>query len=161
NYTDEWHKEAARRKLPNLHSTVDSIPVLGTDKNLNLFEKYKVMTKEEVNSRIHIFLEKYIKEVTIEAEAMVLMARQIILPAGLEQQTLVANAVGATQNAGVKVDREKELLTAFVELVTKFADKTEALDKATHHHDNDPHHHAKYLHDKVLPLMVDLRHLGD
>ncbi|MHB2020551.1 MAG: glutamine synthetase III family protein [Candidatus Xenobia bacterium] len=161
NYTEEWHKEAARRGLPNLRSTVEAIPVLGTDKNSALFEKYKVLTREELNSRIHIFLEKYVKEVQIEAEAMVLMARQLILPAALEHQTLLANAVNSASTAGVKADKEKDLLVGFVDLVSRFADTLEALDKAATHVGHDPLEHAKYLHSKVLPKMSELRALGD
>lgn len=161
NYTSEWHEEAARRGLPNLRSTVEAIPTLGAEKNLALFEKYKVLTREEVHSRIHIFLEKYIKEVTIEAEAMVLMARQHILPAALEQQTLLASSVTSTESAGVKADVLKKKLEGFSSLVARFTQKTDELDEATRHEGHSPAEHAGHLRNKVLPLMSELRTMGD
>ncbi|HEY4000748.1 MAG TPA: glutamine synthetase type III, partial [Candidatus Xenobia bacterium] len=161
NYTAEWHAEAAKRGLPNLHNTVEAIPVLGQDKNAALFEKYKVLTHEELHSRVHIFLEKYVKEVQIEAETMVLMARQLIHPAALEQQTLVANALNAAVTAGVKSDSQKQQLEVFVGLVDKFSGKATELEHAAEHAGSDPLDHAKYLKDKVLPVMVELRKLGD
>ena len=50
-YSDEWVAEAERRGLPNIKSMVEAIPALTTDKAINLFEKYKVFTKAELESR--------------------------------------------------------------------------------------------------------------
>src|SRR5207247_1657187 len=66
NYTAEWHAEAEKRDLPHLRDCLSAIPVLSSPKNIALFEKYKVLTASEVESRTHIFLEKYSKELLIE-----------------------------------------------------------------------------------------------
>src|SRR5690606_29334911 len=101
NYTAEWHAEAERRGLPNLKDCVEAIPVVAAEKNVELFAKFGILTKEEVESRVHIFMEKYAKELLIESEAMVLIGRQTILGAALEHQTELAKAVTATEAAGV------------------------------------------------------------
>src|SRR5436305_1250964 len=51
NYSEEWHKEAEKRGLPNLKSTVESLPVLIRKDSTDLFAKYKVLTERELPSR--------------------------------------------------------------------------------------------------------------
>ena len=101
NYSAEWHAEAARRGLPNLKDSVEAIPRICSDKATALFSKYKVMQPAEIESRLYAYMEKYAKQLLIESESMVLMARQMILPAALLHQTRLANAIAATNNAGV------------------------------------------------------------
>jgi glutamine synthetase len=161
NYSAAWHAEAEKRGLPHLRDSLVAIPVLSNQKNVDLFEKYKVLSKSEVESRAHIFIEKYAKELLIESEAMVLMARQVILPAALDQQTALANTVSACNAAGVKSDDAKALLEHFVGLTTKFRKTLDALDEADNHTSDDAHEHARYMKSKVVPLMVELRALGD
>src|SRR5438045_2599298 len=93
NYSEEWHVEAGRRGLPNLKDSVAAFGVLRARKNGELFRKYGVLTKSEYDSRIHIAIEKYVKQLGIEAETMVTIAKSQILPAALGHQTRVAGAV--------------------------------------------------------------------
>ncbi len=161
NYTSEWHAEAERRGLLNLKDCTAAIPALGGDKNVELFEKYKVLNKTELDSRVHIFMEKYAKEMLIESEAMVLMGRQLIGPAVLEHQTLLANCVTASQNAGAEVKSIKASLDSFAKLASRFDAALEALDEADSHHVEDPFEQGRYMKSKVVPLMNELRRLGD
>ena len=75
NYSEEWHTEADRRGLPNLKDSVEAFQVLRAKKNVDLFKKYGVLNKAEYDSRIHIAIEKYVKQLAIEAETMVSIAR--------------------------------------------------------------------------------------
>ena len=61
NYTEEWHKEAERRKLPNLKTTPEALKALDTEKAMKLFEKYNVLSRVELKSRYTIRLEKYMQ----------------------------------------------------------------------------------------------------
>ena len=70
-YSEEWVEEAKRRGLPNIKSMVDAIPALNTEKAVALFEKFKVFTRAELNSRVEIEYETYAKEINIEARAMI------------------------------------------------------------------------------------------
>ena len=60
-YTDEWIEEATKRGLFNLKSTPDALPQWIADKNIELFTKYHIFTKEEIESRYEIWLESYSK----------------------------------------------------------------------------------------------------
>ncbi len=161
NYSEDWHKEAERRGLPHLRDTVDSLANLRLKKNSDLFRKYAVLNKAEYDSRVMISYEKYVKELTIEAESMVSMARIQILPAALTHQRRVAEAVVATEAAGVKAKDTLTALGEFVNLVTRFQEATATLEKAVGHHDDDPIKHATWIRDRVKPAMAQLRTYGD
>ncbi|MBA4067604.1 MAG: glutamine synthetase type III [Isosphaera sp.] len=161
-YSAEWHKEAERRGLPNLKSTTDAIPVIVRKDTVELFSKYKVYSERELQSRYAIFSEKYVKEVTIEANMMVHMAKTMILPAALRYQAEVATAVNAAKAAGVDAGAQFDALKGLTAVIGRFQAATADLEKAGHHEGNgDPYHHAKYIKDAVIPRMADLRVLGD
>ncbi len=161
NYSEEWHQEAEKRGLPNLKDSVQAIPVLGSKKSKDLFKKYKVLSPAETESRVTIFLEKYAKQVQIESEQMVLMARQLILPAALRHQRVMAEAVASSEGAGVEAPVERKALESFVDLLGRFRTAVDALDEADNFHDDSPLAHAKHLRGKVMPLMEDVRALAD
>ncbi len=161
NYTEAWHKEAAKRGLPMLEDSVAAFPVLGNRKTTDLFKKYGVLNKAEVESRLHITVEKYVKQKTIEAETMVQMARQLIIPAALEHQQRTAAALLSTEGAGVKDGRLKKSLGEYVSTVGDFVAAVDALEKVGAHHDDDPMTHAKHIKGKVRPAMAEVRKLAD
>jgi glutamine synthetase len=160
-YSAEWHQEAERRGLPHLRDTVEALPVLGSERVSQLFEKYKVLSHVEVESRLHIYLEKYVKQLLIESESMVLMARQLILPAAVQHQTRLAQAVAATMQAGVGCKDQQVELTEFVKLVYRFTSAVSALAEADNEPDPDLLKQARYLRDHVIPLMQTVRELAD
>ena len=112
-YSIEWHKEAARRGLPHLRDSVEAFPVLKAKKTVDLFKKFGVLTKAEVESRYHIAVEKYVKQLGIEVEMMIAMTRTMILPAALRHQVLLGDAVTATESAGVDCDDTVKALEAY------------------------------------------------
>ncbi|MEO1717439.1 MAG: glutamine synthetase III, partial [Planctomycetota bacterium] len=93
NYTEEWHDEAERRGLPNLRESADAIPVLSSRDNVSLFKKMGVLTKQEVDSRTTIFLEKYVMQIQIEVGTMLELARGSILPAARKEQQRMAQTL--------------------------------------------------------------------
>jgi glutamine synthetase len=97
----------------------------------------------------------------IEAEQMVLIARQMILPAAYEHQARLAEAVASTQAAGIECDDAVSTLEHFVALVTKFSQALNSLAATENHEDEDPKKRAKYMRDTVIPRMEELRRLGD
>jgi len=160
-YSAEWHAEAAKRGLENIRDSVEALPRLATEKAVKLFTKYKVLDKLELESRVFAYTEKYNKQILIESESMVLLAKQLILPAALRQQQLLASAVSASIAAGVDPGPQKLVLQAFVDLTNRFSACADELAAADDHAGDEPLAHARYLRDKILPLMNGLRALGD
>jgi glutamine synthetase len=161
NYSEEWHAEAGRRGLPNLKDSVAAVEVLRARKNVDLFRKYGVLNKAEYESRIHIAVEKYVKQLTIEAETMVSIARGHILPAALEHQRRLAEAVAATKAAGVEPGESAKVLKEFVGLVDDLRRRTAEVERLSAHHEDDPMRHAASMSRELKPKMAALRAAGD
>ena len=110
-YSDAWVEEAERRGLPNIRSMVEAIPALTTDKAINMFEKFKVFTKAELESRAEIKFESYAKAINIEARTMIDMASKQIIPAIIKYTKELADTVVAVKEAGADASVQAELLT--------------------------------------------------
>ena len=80
-YTEEWVAEAEKRGLYNLASTPDCLPQILAEKNVELFTRHHIFTREELASRYEIFLENYVKTVAIEAKTLREMLAKDFLPA--------------------------------------------------------------------------------
>ena len=161
-YTDEWQQEATKRGLPNMKTTVESIPSVISKASIDLFTKYKVFSEKELHSRYVIFSENYVKTIVIEANMMLMMAKTMILPAALRYQAEVATAVTTTKAAGVENGAQLEALKELTATITSFQSASAALEKAVNHHaDGDVYAHAKYARDSIVPKMTDLRTFGD
>ncbi len=161
NYAEEWHTEAERRGLPHIRDTVDSLASLKAKKNGDLFKRYGVLNKAEFESRITVQYEKYVKQLTIEAETISVLTRRQVLPAALRHQHRMAETVTTTEAAGVKCNDTRAALGEFVNLVSRLQEALGRLEKATAHHDDDPVKHATWIRDKVKPAMEDLRTYAD
>lgn len=80
-YDDAWIAEAERRGLANMASTVDALPMYTAPRNVELFVRHGIYTREEMEARYEIHVENYARVLTIEAKVMVDMIRREILPA--------------------------------------------------------------------------------
>ncbi len=109
-YSDEWVKEAERRGLPNIKTMIEAAPALTTEKAVALFEKYKIFTGSELESREEIIYETYAKTINIEALTMIDMAGKQIIPAAVKYSGELARTVNEVKAAGVNAAAEDELL---------------------------------------------------
>ena len=116
NYSEEWVQEAAARGLLNLKTTPDALALLSSDKNVALFEKHGVFTKEEVESRQEILFESYTKTLSIEALTMLDMVRKVIFPAVIGYVKELSETALAIKSVGIDADVSTE-----TELVKKLS----------------------------------------
>ncbi|MFI5208978.1 MAG: glutamine synthetase III [Gemmatimonadales bacterium] len=161
NYSSDWHAEAERRGLPNYRDSVAAFPLLRNKKNVDLFRKYNVLSKAELDSRTHVVIEKWVKQLIIEAETMIGITRTHLLPAGLRHQQRVAEAVHATEQAGVKSPDTTAALKDSVTLVSHLRQTLAALERAVAYHHDDAFKHAQQINSEVRPLMTELRNQVD
>lgn len=89
NYSKEWELEAEKRGLLNLKTTVDALPLYALDKNVEMFERHKILSKNEILSRTEILLENYFNIVHIEAFTALDMARKELVPAVIAYETFL------------------------------------------------------------------------
>ncbi len=158
-YADEWVEEAVRRGLPNIRSMVEAIPALTTDKAVAMFEKFKVFTKAELESRAEIKYENYAKAINIEARTMIDMASKQFIPAVIKYTKELADTVLAVKAAGADAAVQAELLA---EISGLLADTKQALTQLMKLTDeaaamNEGEDQARFYHFDVVPAMEALR----
>jgi len=161
-YSEEWHKEAEIRGLPNLKSTVDVLPIIIRKDVVDLFEKYKVFSKKELESRYNILTENYVKTVAIEGKTALMMAKTQILPAALKYQKEVGESIAAAKAAGASTPAGLETFGTLVSTINTFQAAIHKLDKAINHHaEGDLLAHCKHAKENVLTAMLELRESAD
>jgi glutamine synthetase len=160
-YSQEWEKEAAKRKLLNLKNTVDALPQLVTKEVVSLFTKYKILNERELHARYEILVETYNKTVNVEGQLMVLIANRYILPAAFEYQKQVGQSVAAVKAAGGKSVEGKRTLDQVTTLTDELKRRSDKLASALEHEGKSAEKHAKHFRDVVVPAMEKLREYGD
>lgn len=158
-YSEEWVKEAERRGLPNVRATVDVLPVLLQNDIITLFEKHKVLTKEEMESRYHIYLEKYSKQINIEAGIMIDMAKRSIFPAATAYAGSLAREAAALAAIGAVSAPQEKRAKRIAELSAELYDEVEKLEKvlAEAQEVEDAFTQAKAYREKVFVQMAAVR----
>ena len=163
NYTDEWIKEAERRGLLRLDSTVDALPCYVAEKNIALFERHQVLSRSELRSRMDIGLDAYAKTLKIEAETMLMMTRRQILPAVLRYIGTVAESSSLARAAGQTLVCSDSLLAQLCtnsDALGSCADRLETVLREMPR-TGDTLYTAQVMHDQVLPVMSKLRSYAD
>lgn len=163
NYSEEWVKEAERRGLPNIRNAVDSINTLLEDEYAALFERHGVLSRNELHARREILLERYCKDINIEALTSLAIAKQQILPAVLEYSGTVANAVNAVKAAGVTAKTHTKHLSDLCSLIDDLQVNIVELEAATAKAAgiDDVAEEAAAYRDEVIPAMNAVREAAD
>ena len=160
-YTDEWIEEAAKRGLFNLKSTPDALPQWIADKNIELFTKYHIFTKEEIESRYEIWLESYSKILNIESNTMVEMVQKDFLPSVFAYIDKVATTAAAKKSvvSDVSTAAEGKLIKELSQLADEISTGLDTLkaDTAKALATEDPLANAKAYQTVVLSDMDELR----
>ena len=160
-YTDEWIEEATKRGLFNLKSTPDALPQWIEDKNIELFTKYHIFTKEEIESRYEIWLESYSKILNIESNTMVEMVQKDFLPSVFAYIDKVAATAVAKKSvvSDVSTASEGKLIKELSQLADEISTGLETLkaDTAKALATEDPLANAKAYQTVVLSDMDELR----
>jgi glutamine synthetase len=162
-YADEWVEEAELRGLPNLRTTIDAIPALITDKAIDVFGKFGVLSKEELESRAEIKYEEYSKLINIEALTMVDMAKKQILPAVMRYEAELANGANAIKTAGVTPSVQLDMLNSINEKLVVLEKAIGELEQADKDAQAIPEgrEQAKAYCNKVIPAMDAVRKPAD
>ena len=162
-YADEWVEEAELRGLPNLRTTIDAIPALITDKAIDVFGKFGVLSKEELESRAEIKYEEYSKLINIEALTMVDMAKKQILPAVMRYEAELANGANAIKTAGVTPSVQLDMLNSINEKLVVLEKAISDLEQADKDAQAIPEgrEQAKAYCNKVIPAMDAVRKPAD
>ena len=158
-YSEEWVKEAERRGLPNIRSMVEAIPAMTTEKAVSLFERFRVFTKSELESRAEIQYETYAKAINIEARTMIDMASKQFIPAFIKYTKTLADTVNSVKAAGADASVQLDCLNKVTELMGETKAALDALVKVTDEAaaKEEGAVQANFYHSDVFPAMEALR----
>jgi len=163
-YSEEWKKEAERRGLLNLESTVDALPLLKDEKNIKMFEKHKVLSRTEIISRVDIILESYYKILHIEALTLIDMMNREVIPAiTAYTNTLCTAALNKNSIGGISSAVERELIARLSAANKEVYTLTDELKMAVASAERitDILERAREYHDNILKIMGDIRKYAD
>ena len=163
-YSYEWKKEAERRGLLNLESSVDAFKCFNLPKNVALFERHSVMSKVEIDSREDIFFENYSKIINIEALTMIEMASRDLIPAANAYMGDLARGANEKEklipgSCAVERDIIKKL-SALTYQAYNALEELLRIEKVTAAIPDNVLRAESY-HDNVIPAMVALRSYVD
>ena len=129
-YSDDWHKEAEKRGLPNVPTTPLALDAMVTEKAKQLFESNNVYSHVELEARHEIELEKYIKKVQIEARIMGELVTSHILPAAITYQNTLIQNIQGLKNLGLEESayaNQQQILAKISEHIAKVSDLVEQM----------------------------------
>ena len=165
NYSKEWQAEAKKRGLLNLKSTVDALPLYTQQKNVDLFERHRVLSKNEIYSRMEILLENYANIINIEALTCVDIARKHIVPAIISYQAFLLNEINLKKQYAKEISSrlEEDVLNRLANLSDGFFEKLEKLTEDIKKYQKtwDNLRKARYSKNVLLKEMQELRNYVD
>lgn len=158
-YDDSWIEEAKKRGLLNLKTTPDALPYFKTEENIELFERQKVLSKEEVESRYEILMDEYEKEINIEALTMLDIAKKDILPAASKFSRELTDTIVNKKAIGIDLTYELETAKKVSEALTEAYQAMVTLEKDVEklHAIDDVEKSAFYVRDFIIQDMAALR----
>ena len=160
-YSREWEEEAERRGLSNYKRTPDALVHYTDEKNVELFKRHSVYTREEMESREEISLEEYQKAIHIEAMTMLEMLKRQILPAGLKFSSFLSSSIDEKKRIDMPSDAESALCRKVSLLSNELLGKIEELEECVDATPSDAKEAAFHAADRIIPLMEDARKVSD
>ena len=165
-YSEEWVEEAEKRGLPNIKSTIASVPALTTPESVRIFEKHHVLNHAELESRAEITYENYCKVINIEALATIEIADKQIIPAVISYTTTIAKSISSVREAvsTADVSVQESLLTEISALLTELKSAVNVLIAANSKagsFEGDYAVKSALYRDEVFPAMAAVREPAD
>jgi glutamine synthetase len=161
-YSEEWREEAERRGLLNLKSTMDALPGITDPKNVELFEKYEVLSHRELESRKEIALDQYFKTINIEGETTAEMARTMIFPAAVRYLRELLEVAERADELDLKVTGVEKVLHEMRDLVDQFQEAVAALvEQNAQLGGEEMAEKAEHMRSHIVPAMTAVRQVAD
>ena len=164
-YSADWEAEAEKRGLLNMKTTIDALPSMLADKNIQLMSEMNVLSPVEMQSRYEVELEHYSKVINIESLTTLGMARRQLIPAALEFLSSVAETAAAKKAVSevISIKTEEQILTSVTKDVDDMNDAADKLDALMSKVDSitGTYELAEYYCKQVVPTMGELRAAAD
>ena len=160
-YDGAWIEEAEKRGLANLVSTVDALPMYASPKNIDLFVRHGIYTREEMIARSEIHIENYSNVISIEANTMVDMIRHDILPAVSAYGDQLCQRAFHKESMGAPCRYESTVGQEVCELTDKLLAACDQLEEDMAKKPAETMDAMVYCHDVIIPDMAEARAIAD
>ncbi len=164
NYSEDWVKEAKKRGLPNFRRTPEALKQLINKRSRKVLTELGVLTHAELDSRYHVRVERYVKDMLIELYTMREMVDTMVLPAAFSYLGELSASAAQAKTAGVTTIPQLDAANDLGKLVQQLQKKTAALvkviDRADGMHDDCPAQ-ADLLTGDGADAMADVREICD
>jgi len=164
NYSEEWVAEATKRGLPNLRRTPEALKQMVSKQSRALLTKLGVLTKEELESRYHVRVERYVKDMLIELHTLREIVDTIVVPAAYGYLGQLSESASQSNTAGVAVIPQIATANKVGELVQELQefreDLSDVIARAEALHE-DPPAQAELLTSEGADTMAEVRKMCD
>ena len=160
-YSKEWEEEAERRGLLNYKKTPDALVHYTDEKNVALFKKHGIYTREELKSREEVLIDEYQKQIHIEALTMIEMLKKAIIPASITYSDKLAKGIAVKKSIGIEAEAEMKICTEITDSVASLLSKVEKLSADVESTPDDVYEAARFSADVLIPDMDDARAVAD
>jgi glutamine synthetase len=164
NYSEEWVAEAKKRGLPNLRRTPEALKQMVSKQSRALLTKLGVLTKEELESRYHVRVERYVKDMLIELHTLREIVDTIVVPAAYAYLGQLSESASQSKTAGVAVIPQVATANKVGELVQELQefreDLSDVIARAEAMHE-DPPGQADLLTSEGADTMAEVRKMCD
>jgi glutamine synthetase len=164
NYSEEWVREAASRGLPNLRRTPEALEQLVAGRSRELLGDLGILSDAELDSRFHVRMERYVKDLLIEMHTQAQIVDTMILPAGYAWAGQLAQAAASAKAAGISVIPQVAAANEVGTLIQRLRDARAALGDVLHRTEamhEDVVTCAKLLTDEGADAMDAVRRASD
>ena len=164
NYSEDWVKEAKKRGLPNLRRTPEALKEMISKQSRALLNKLGVLTKEELESRYHVRVERYVKDMLIELHTLREMVDTLVVPAAYGYLGELSEAASQAKAAGIDSIPQIESANALGRLVEELqksrGDLGDVIERVEGMHE-DPPAQAELLTSNGADTMAEVRRACD
>ncbi len=164
-YSEEWKTEAARRGLPNLADTPAALAEVMKPEHHRFLVDTGVLSQLEVDARFNVSAERYLKQVTLEAETLLDMLTSAVVPVAERQLAatgaawrVLSEAAGTAK--GSSYGKRVTALASGLEAVQDGVARIQAA-LAESHGGHDELATCRLLSSKLRPLMQEVREAAD
>ena len=165
NYSDEWHLEAKKRHLFNFKTSANAISQLIATKNIEIFEKYKILTKVEISAIYNVLMQNYCQTLHTEAMVMDSMIKKQIIPSTEKYIKVLCDTVLSKKQITAQIDcsAEIQLISLLSTLFSELCNNTDTLKENLITSNKIPNlfERSKFYYKKIFPVLNKIRKSAD
>jgi glutamine synthetase len=126
-YSQDWVEEAERRGLPNCRRAPQALEQLVTEQSRALFTSLGILTEVELQSRFHVRVERYVKDLLIELHTMLQLVDTLVLPSAYSYLGMLAEGAAKARQAGITAIPQIAAANEVGELTERLRERRDAM----------------------------------